>query len=207
MENEPTTPDHPEEGRAEVAPVPPPVSSAAERIQVIVEAAERAAAGVIEDAEVQAQRYLEDARRRADSIAEERAGELAEITGALVSQAQELKRQSEGLMAALDRAKERIEEQVVGELGQEAPPHDVLHGPPDDAREAPEAEPPREPAHLRPVEADATGGDSFPAGARLLATQMAVAGSSRGEIEARLRTEFGIEDAGPMLDAILGPGR
>jgi hypothetical protein len=33
---------------------------------------------------------------------------------------------------------------------------------------------------------------------------MAVAGSSRPEIESRLRSEFGIDDAGPMLDAILG---
>jgi hypothetical protein len=33
---------------------------------------------------------------------------------------------------------------------------------------------------------------------------MAVAGSSRTEIESRLQNEFGIQDAGPMLDAILG---
>jgi vacuolar-type H+-ATPase subunit H len=44
-----------------------------------------------------------------------------------------------------------------------------------------------------------------PAGARLLATQMAVSGSSRGEIEARLRSGFSITDARPILDAILGP--
>ena len=43
-------------------------------------------------------------------------------------------------------------------------------------------------------------------GARLLAAQMAVAGSSREEIETRLRDEFGIQDAGPILDGILGPG-
>ena len=44
-----------------------------------------------------------------------------------------------------------------------------------------------------------------PAGARLLATQMAVSGSSRAEIEARLRSGFAIEDTAPILDAILGP--
>ncbi len=43
------------------------------------------------------------------------------------------------------------------------------------------------------------------AGARLLATQMAVSGSSRREIEARLRSGFEIEDTGAILDAILGP--
>jgi vacuolar-type H+-ATPase subunit H len=44
-----------------------------------------------------------------------------------------------------------------------------------------------------------------PAGARLLATQMAVSGSSRAEIEARLRNGFAINDTRAILDAILGP--
>lgn len=44
-----------------------------------------------------------------------------------------------------------------------------------------------------------------PAGARLLATQMAVSGSSREEIEARLRNGFAIADTQAILDAILGP--
>jgi vacuolar-type H+-ATPase subunit H len=44
-----------------------------------------------------------------------------------------------------------------------------------------------------------------PAGARLLATQMAVSGSSRVEIEARLRNGFKITDTRAILDAILGP--
>jgi vacuolar-type H+-ATPase subunit H len=44
-----------------------------------------------------------------------------------------------------------------------------------------------------------------PAGARLLATQMAVSGSSRAEIESRLRNGFAIEDTRAILDAILGP--
>jgi hypothetical protein len=43
------------------------------------------------------------------------------------------------------------------------------------------------------------------AGARLLATQMAVSGASREEIEARLRSGFQIEDTREILDAILGP--
>ena len=43
------------------------------------------------------------------------------------------------------------------------------------------------------------------AGARLLATQMAVSGSSREEIEQRLRNGFEIEDTDAILDAILGP--
>jgi hypothetical protein len=72
----------------------------------------------------------------------------------------------------------------------------------------PQTSGPREP-HLRPV-AEATaesapGPRSGAAGARLLATQMAVSGSSREEIAARLRSGFEIEDTSEILDAILGP--
>ena len=44
-------------------------------------------------------------------------------------------------------------------------------------------------------------------GARLLATQMAVAGSTRAEILVRLRKEFGIQDPEPIVDGVVGgPG-
>lgn len=48
--------------------------------------------------------------------------------------------------------------------------------------------------------------DEFSAGARLLATQMAVAGSSRNDIHDRLVNDFGIAHPGSLLDSILGPG-
>jgi hypothetical protein len=47
--------------------------------------------------------------------------------------------------------------------------------------------------------------DSGSAAARLLATQLAVSGSSRAEIETRLQNGFEIEDTSEILDAILGP--
>jgi hypothetical protein len=63
--------------------------------------------------------------------------------------------------------------------------------------------------HLRPVEEIpgpiVPARRSSSAGARLLATQMAVSGSSREEIEERLRNGFEIEDTSEILDAILGP--
>lgn len=67
---------------------------------------------------------------------------------------------------------------------------------------------PRRESHLKPVESEAEpspGQRSGSAGARLLATQMAVSGSSRQEIEQRLRSGFEIEDTSEILDAILGP--
>jgi hypothetical protein len=75
----------------------------------------------------------------------------------------------------------------------------------------PPAATPAEPL-LRSVESSPDSGPeseaprrSGSAGARLFATQMAVSGSSREEIEARLRSGFAIEDASEILDAILGP--
>jgi hypothetical protein len=61
---------------------------------------------------------------------------------------------------------------------------------------------------LRAVEPEAGGPPPVLNGssaARLLATQMAVSGSSRKEIEAKLRNAFEIEDTDEILDAILGP--
>ncbi len=67
----------------------------------------------------------------------------------------------------------------------------------------------REP-HLKPVSSvpapeQPAGPRSGSAGARLLATQMAVSGSSREEIAKRLRDGFEVGDTDEILDAILGP--
>ena len=138
----------------------PLANSAAERIAVIIEAAERAAAGVIDDAEEQARSYLDQARADADRMIAER------------------------LRATAD------------ELDPPDPAGRTLHltsvdSPPDQRSHAPTAA--------------GSGPRSGSAGARLLATQMAVSGNSREEIEARLRSGFEIEDASGILDAILGP--
>lgn len=174
----------------------------AERLEAIVEAAERAAESVIDDAEAQARRYLAQARAEADRAAEDRTGELSQLIETLLGQAIALQRDAERLQVTLEVARDR----VLGDPGEdgEVPP----------ARE----EPPRIDAaapRLRAVDASETSleppaepvpaprGD--PAGARLLATQLAVSGSSREEIAERLRNGFEIEDTDAILDAILGP--
>jgi hypothetical protein len=142
--------------------LPPPSSRAAERLAVIVDAAERAALSVIDDAEQEAERYLEEARSRADRIVAEQLREAAD----------------------------RLESQGVAAAGSQL--------------RAVEPEPEPEAADDGKPTVSAGGGGGS-AAARLLATQMAVSGSPRKEIEARLRNGFEIEDTSEILDAILGP--
>jgi cell division septum initiation protein DivIVA len=177
------------------APPQPLATSTAERIGAIVEAAERAAVAVIDDAEKQAQRHLEEAQAEADRIVTERLAALSRLTDSLVAQADATKGESEKLVVKLEEAKRRL---AAGE--------DLDEG------ESEERDEPARASHLSAVapveEAEADGGapgQGTPAGARLLATQMAVSGSSREEIGARLRNGFEIEDTDAILDAILGP--
>jgi hypothetical protein len=229
-----------------------PVGSAGERIQVIIEAAEKAAAGIIEDADAQARRYIDASRQRADALADERVRVMSDLTDTLIRQAELVRRQSDELLAALDSARGELAGRIGQELSAgppalgEAParpadqpsaapqgsrvPHlqpveterpglQAVQPPPEPqpppqqspsepppAPAGPAATPSAPPPESAPPTSAATGGTSASDGARLLAAQMAVAGSSREEIETRLRDEFGIQDAGPILDRILGPG-
>lgn len=172
-------------------------ATTAERLEAIVEAAERAAEGVIDDAEAQARRYLAQARAEADRLAEERATELADLVDSLLGQAIALRQEAERLQATLEEAKARVE-------GDErAPGPETEPEPAEFQEEQPEAPRLRAVEHDEPAAADGRRADA--AGARLLATQMAVSGSSREEIELKLRNGFQIEDTDAILDAILGP--
>jgi hypothetical protein len=170
-------------------------ATTAERLEAIVEAAERAAESVIDDAEAQARRYLAQARAEADRRVEGRTAELAGAIDSLLGQAVVLRQEAERLQAALEAAKAEF-------AGEASPPSPV-----------PPSQPQPVPPRLRAVDGSAEGvagpeGEAKrtdAAGARLLATQMAVSGSSREEIELRLRNGFQIEDTDAILDAILGP--
>jgi vacuolar-type H+-ATPase subunit H len=176
-------------------PPTPLAADTVERLTAIVEAAEHAAVTVIDDAEKQARRQLDDARQQADRLVGDRLAALSDLTDSLISQAEAIGRQSEQLIASLEEAKRRLatgEAPAAGDRGRTG----------------------ERPAHLTAVTAvaeapaDTPSGDGeqkTPAGARLLATQMAVSGSSRDEIEARLRNGFDIVDTASILDAILGP--
>lgn len=171
----------------------------AERLEAIVEAAERAAAGVLDDAEAEARRYLAQAKAEADRAAEGRIGELTELIETLLGQAITLQRDAERLQVTLEVARDRM----LGEPGEgdqyEPPRIDPAPAPRLRAVDEPDAGPRRSVEPIAPVP------QSDPAGARLLATQLAVSGSSREEIAERLRNGFEIEDTDAILDAILGP--
>jgi vacuolar-type H+-ATPase subunit H len=185
---------------------PPLTGSTAERLAAIVEAAERAAVTVIDDAEKQAQRQLDQARTEADRLLEERIGSLAELTDSLIAQAEAIRAQSEQLLGSLAEAKRQVVAEGGAEAGAAGPT--PIRGSHLSAVTPVEAEPV---TNLQPLAAERRGADEgdaeagTPAGARLLATQMAVAGNTREEIEERLRNGFEIEDTASILDAILGP--
>ncbi len=171
------------------------VASTAERLAGIVEAAEQAASKVIDDAEAQARRRLVEAEAEADQLVAARLASLTELTDSLIVSSEGIRSESERLLASLEEVKELLRDgdRRASDGGSERPrrgSHLTAVAPVD------------QPAvELRPAEPEL--GTS--AGARLLATQMAVSGSSREEIEARLRSGFEIEDTTSILDAILGP--
>lgn len=191
--------------------------STAARLAEIVAAAERAAKGVIDEAEAEARARLSDAHEEADRIVAERLAELAALTDEIEAQAEVLRRGSEALQAALARA--RAEFGGAESLGGSASMPRPAAVPEADERPAtPSLTVVGSPGRLPLVEAEDAATTERepdlesepagnPAGARLLATQMAVSGSSREEISERLRSGFAIADTTAILDAILGPER
>ncbi len=173
------------------------------QVQPIIEAAEQAATGILEEAEAQARKQVEEAEARTEQLAAERAHDMWALTDELIARAEGVKRQADELLAALEQTRRGVGSVV--EAGPAAGP----------APAAPLAEVRK--IDLDQIEIDRVevevdvGGPAAPGaleplseGARLLATQMVVAGSSRAEIARRLQHDFGIEDPDSMLDAIHG---
>jgi cell division septum initiation protein DivIVA len=145
-------------------------------------------------------RKLPPERRPAASAADA-AARLAEIVEAAEQAASKvIDEAEEEARRYLDEARERGDRIVAERLRELADQLDppargeraARHLEPVDSLPAPDAEP-------------AAAYRSNAAAARLLATQMAVSGAGREEIEARLRSGFDLDDVGEILDAILGP--
>jgi len=150
----------------------------------------------------------QEPERRTSAAAADAAARLAAIVEAAELAAEKViddaERQAQELLAEARERADRVVAERLRELADELDP-----GAP---AEAPRLRPVEGGAGGEGREADDAGDDgSAPAsrggsaGARLLATQMAVSGAGRAEIEKKLRKGFGIEDPGAILDAILGP--
>lgn len=191
----------------------PPASAAdaVERLARIVNAAEQAAASVIDDAEKEAHRYVAEAAARADRIVAERLRELADEldppgSGASDSRAPHSE--------APDPRAPDFEAPGSGapDSGEARAPHLKPVEPAPVEEEPPALQDPGSTGEewLASRRSGSAGegppaARSASAGARLLATQMAVSGSSRTDIEAEMRGRFDIQDTREILDAILGP--
>jgi hypothetical protein len=137
-------------------------------------------------------------QRIGDLVAASRVDEVSDLVDSLLGQAHSLRQEAERLQATLEEARARFG----GEERREEPEQPGEY---EEIEEPEEVMAPR----LRAVASEQAPpeviGRSDSAGARLLATQMAISGSSREEIAHRLRNGFEIEDADAILDAILGP--
>ncbi len=157
-----------------------PLAEMAEQIRVLDEAAAQAAARVSE---------------AADGLQSEA---LADLGSSLVARVNELRAECERLSGMLSRAAKLS---AGGGLSANAPAP-ILAVPetfePLNGEREPEPSPARRPDRRR------APGQATPEGVRLAATQMAVAGSSRSEIERCLRIQFGVRDADTALDEIFG---
>jgi hypothetical protein len=137
-------------------------------------------AAIVDAAEQAALRVIDDAEEEARRYLEEAQARADMIVAERLREAADLLERADGDVPPQLRL-HRVEPDPVPAEEEEA-----------ELREVPAPEP-----------SSPAGGGS--AAARLLATQMAVSGAGREEIEMRLRNGFQIEDTSEILDAILGP--
>ena len=181
----------------ETASGPDSLAQMAEQIRLLDEAAERAAAQVGEAA----------GGLRAGHGSDFHAQLLADLGESLVERVNDIRAECDRLSGMLARATK------LSSRSGTPTPAPVPVPVPD--RGSPEifkpvtgngsAEQRRKPAAARRrLDRRRSPGQSTPEGVRLAATQMAVAGSTRSEVERVLRVQFGVRDADAALDEIFG---
>ena len=171
-------------------PAPGSLSAAAERIRQMLVTAEDVSEDIRREAVAEAERYLEDRRREADQVVAARREQLERALETLRTEGREITERLAAVTAALERA---LADPLVGEPVASAPET----APAEEPAPAPEAEPaetsPPAPsaAHIRQR-------------ALIRATQLAVQGVDRAEVEQTLKREFELEDSAAIVDEILG---
>ena len=178
-------------GRAPAAPSASPLAAgASEQVRLILEAAEAGAA---------------ELRADAGREAGEHVARVKDAAGGMLSRLDELERELGGLLDALRKSGERLNEGLAqlqrqaGELGAEtAAAEDVVPAAPaDDVAEVPSSDDAETAAagNGAPAAADE-------AGARLIALNMALSGTPREETARYLAEHFQLADAEALLDDV-----
>jgi DivIVA domain-containing protein len=171
-------------------------AGASDQVREILEAAERSAAGI---------------REQAGRDAGEHVARVGEAAAAMTSRIDQLQRELDGLLEALrlsgQRLQEglaRLQEDVGGTAGVPAEEDHAAAAPPPVDPE-PEPQPaidePADPAAF-PAAAGAGGSGSDEAGARLIALNMALGGTSREETARYLADHYELADADALLDDV-----
>ena len=196
-----------------------------ERVRSIVAAAESMASAVREeadryaearrrDADAEAERRLREASEQAEALLAERLARMSDMADRILERAEvvlgrlddagDVRRQLETLAAALGDTAQRLASEL-NDGTHEHPMADEVRPlrPPRDDRPAPlRPVPPAEPVVMPPTARSETLLDD----ARLVALQMAVAGRSREEVAAHLRSAFDVKHPDPILDHVFAEG-
>jgi hypothetical protein len=212
----------PDSGAEEASPRSPGASSgselkrvvdaAARRVDEIVDDAERVASQIIAEAEAEAEAYVETRRAEVERAVESwsadlrgvaealggQQGRLAELTSSALAELGEVAAALERIPPELDRRRELPASAPRGARPAPGPP---APGGGESAEPAPAPEDQRAAAEDPPPSSSPHGREK----ALLRAAQMAVAGSSREEIERALADELTIRDPAPIVDELLGP--
>jgi DivIVA domain-containing protein len=168
------------EGARSASPRASLAAGASEQVRLILEAAEQSATQLREDAERTASGHVE---------------RVSEAAAGLVGRLDELQGELDSLLDGLRKSAERLTE---GLAGLHAQARDLQPEP--EAAAPPEPEPDPEPEPEAEPEPRATEADE--AGARIIALNMALGGSSRDETAAYLAEHFTLADPGALLDDV-----
>lgn len=175
-------------------------SSASAHVRAIVQAAETSAAQIERDANDAARATREEAQQAAHH-AREGAGRVSELAAALTEQLDASRRQLHDLLGSLSATAEPA---AAPPEPAAAPRELAAVAPPEPAAAAPEpAAVAPKPAAADPAPASsAAGGTDETEGARLIALNMALDGSTRDETAKYLDENFELSDRDKLLDEV-----
>jgi hypothetical protein len=165
--------------------------------------------------EAELRTQVAEARQRLDAEVDERLRRLREVTDSLLERAQSVSDELDGLASALRRAATDAAATANAPLGAEmngepeATPTVVSPAPPQvDALEAELSAPASGATAAAAVAAEpapSAGTTTSPSdAARLVAVEMALAGSSREDVDRHLRSAYNVTDTGDLLDDVFG---